>query len=409
MAALEEGLHSARRCAVPAALLALGIGCAGESGESGSMVVRDSAGITIVENISAAWAEGEGWRLSDEPVLTIGVLEGPEEYQLFQAVAARQLRGGEIVVANSGTHELRFYDSTGVFLRAVGREGEGPGEFRMMGMMWRAGRDSLVVFDFGLTRLTVLSARGEFGRTFTLAQLPSGGPPLPVGPFSDGSFLAYTSAIGPGREMREGYSRDTFLYGRFAASGEIIDTLVRLPGHERQIATVGGRSRFVALPYGRSPVVAAAADRWYYGASDAWETERYSPAGTLTGITRRAVTNRPITADIAEDYRRSVLEGSSRAPDPFRQWRANMPLPETMPAYRQFLVDDEGNLWVAEYKRRGEQPSWAVFDPEGQFLGNVDTPADGRVSHIGSDFVLGIWDDEMDVQQVRMYRLVKEE
>jgi hypothetical protein len=86
-----------------------------------------------------------------------------------------------------------------------------------------------------------------------------------------------------------------------------------------------------------------------------------------------------------------------------------MPLPETMPAYRQFLVDDEGNLWVAEYKRRGEQPSWAVFDPEGQFLGNVDTPADGRVSHIGSDFVLGIWDDEMDVQQVRMYRLVKEE
>ncbi len=39
--------------------------------------------------------------------------------------------------------------------------------------------------------------------------------------------------------------------------------------------------------------------------------------------------------------------------------------------------------------------------------GNVDTPAQGRVTHVGSDFVLGIGEDE--VEQVRMYRLVKEE
>ena len=87
-----------------------------------------------------------------------------------------------------------------------------------------------------------------------------------------------------------------------------------------------------------------------------------------------------------------------------RRIRADIPFPETFPAYRSFLVDDERNLWVAEYRR---WPRWAVFDPEGRFLGNVPTPRNGQVTHIGSDFVLGVWRDEMDVEQVRVYRLIK--
>jgi hypothetical protein len=70
-------------------------------------------------------------------------------------------------------------------------------------------------------------------------------------------------------------------------------------------------------------------------------------------------------------------------------------------------VDDEDNLWVAEYKLEDEQPSWAVFDPEGRFLGTVDTPVDVRVTHIGSDFLIGVWNDDMDVEYVHVYDLIK--
>ena len=85
-----------------------------------------------------------------------------------------------------------------------------------------------------------------------------------------------------------------------------------------------------------------------------------------------------------------------------------MPFPETMPAYEStWVVDEEGNLWVPDYTLPAEPATWSVFDPQGRLLGTVDTPAGGEVTQIGSDFVLGTWTDEMDVEQVRMYRLIK--
>ena len=89
-------------------------------------------------------------------------------------------------------------------------------------------------------------------------------------------------------------------------------------------------------------------DEWYYGSSDAFEIEVYTMEGRLTRLIRRDVPNRPITAEIADDYVQRTLEGTGPMGDAMRRWRAEIPLPETMPAYRGFVVDDEGNLWVQE-------------------------------------------------------------
>jgi hypothetical protein len=77
-------------------------------------------------------------------------------------------------------------------------------------------------------------------------------------------------------------------------------------------------------------------------------------------------------------------------------------------AYGRLLVDSEGNLWVADYsEERDDEGTWSVFDPEGRFLGTVETPTGGRVHQIGDDFVLGIWRDELNVEYVRLYELMK--
>ena len=388
--------------ALAVASLVLPVACGFDDRAGSQVVVRDSAGIEIVENISPTWAEGEGWRLSNEPVLTIGVVEGPEEYQLFEVHTALRLRSGEIVVAMFQTNELRFYDSTGTFLRSVGREGGGPGEFSGMLGMWYISPDSLAVFDWGNARVTVLSASGEFGRTYF--------PPVarPKGPFADGSFLGWSHAWRT--EVRgEGIHRGTAIFVHWTRDGELIDTLARRPGNVRNHATVAGRDIMASPPFARNFTAAVSADGWFYGARDEFEIEQYSPDGRLRRLIRRAVANRPVTAELAEEWRQWALEHYSPWPPVFRDWQANQPVPETMPAHDAILSDDEGNLWVAEYRLPAEQPSWAVFDVGGRFLGNVDTPAGGEVTHIGSDFVLGVWEGEMDVQQVRMYRLIKQE
>jgi len=48
-----------------------------------------------------------------------------------------------------------------------------------------------------------------------------------------------------------------------------------------------------------------------------------------------------------------------------------------------------------------------VFDPDGRFLGSVTLPARFTSYQIGSDFILGRWEDELEVEYVEVYDLLK--
>jgi hypothetical protein len=94
-----------------------------------AQTVRDSAGIRIVENRQPSAGPEGGRRLAPAPALVIGTRTG-EMYELSGVAGAARLSGGTIVVADGGSRQLRFFDSTGAFIRAVGGPGDGPGEFR---------------------------------------------------------------------------------------------------------------------------------------------------------------------------------------------------------------------------------------------------------------------------------------
>jgi hypothetical protein len=48
-----------------------------------------------------------------------------------------------------------------------------------------------------------------------------------------------------------------------------------------------------------------------------------------------------------------------------------------------------------------------VFDPSGAWLGSVELPPRFFAFGISEEYVVGVWKDEMDVQRVRVYELVK--
>src|SRR5690606_23746461 len=104
--------------------------CGGDTGEEEvrDIAVRDSAGISIVESGRAP--SRPFLMLDTSAVVEIGeTLDENPDYQLFQVASALRLSGGTIVVANRGSHQLKLYDSTGRFVRNMGRKGGGPGEF----------------------------------------------------------------------------------------------------------------------------------------------------------------------------------------------------------------------------------------------------------------------------------------
>lgn len=401
-------LHAAALLAGLTALVLAGCGAGDRAG--GVAEVRDSAGITIVENSAARWLDGEGWRLSPEPSVDIGVVEGAPEYQLFRAWDAARMSDGRIVVANRGTQELRVYDADGTYRRSIGGEGQGPGEFRGVSWVEVAEGDTILAFDTRLRRLSVFGPGGEFVRSAMLRQPDESGFPRPVGHTADGSLIVSAGRVfGPGG-VEDGASRDPVTYMRYTMDGELRDTIARLPGQESFVQTMDRGFTVTSLAFGRSPRAAVHRDRIYYGASDTYEIAVYTASGEIERLIRKAHENLPVTADDIERYRQRQLENASND-----DWRtrlermiAEMPIPETMPAYSNVEVDAAGNLWVAHYRRPGDdQPRWDVFDPDGRWLGVVETPPRFTVNEIGADYVLGRWVDEFDVEHIRLYELTK--
>lgn len=394
-----------QRAVAGIAVASMTAACDAAPREVASSTVRDSAGIQIVESTAPEWEDGAAWWVEPEPILTIGVLDGPEEYQLFRAFSPLRTSLGEIVVVNSGSFELRFYDLEGTYLRAVGREGGGPGEFANMGEIWRFGPDSLVLYDFGNNRVSVHGIDGSFARTIRLEQVVAF--PLPRGVFADGSILAYWHIVSGG-STAEGLQRTPRQYAIWNADGAFVDSMARLPGSELFAVNVSAEGSIATgRPFGRSPVEIAGGEHWYYGAGDSYEVEARTTDGKLERLIRRPVPNRPVTEALIEERERRLRERRAArgvtTPSPFD----DIPYPADMPPYEELRLDARGNLWVAYYRLEEEPVRWAVFDPEGRWLGDVETPPNGTVWDIGDGYVLGVWRDEVDVQQVRMYRLAK--
>jgi hypothetical protein len=395
--------------ALSAALL---IACGNEAERSPGPALRDSAGVQIVENTGYRWPDGRGWRLSDEPSVDIGVLDGDPDYQLFRVVRAVRLSDGRLVVANSGTNELRFYDPSGTYVATSGRKGGGPGEFGGLSWVGTSEDDSTLAYDWPNRRISVFDADGGFVRGFVLREL-SHAPPNHIHPalLGDGSLLIGAQRFFTSGPLTTGVYHDTIYHLVFDGEGVLADTVGRHAGAEFYVAALGEHIDLMPLPFGRSAHAAAWRGGFFFGTGASYEIAYYSRTGDLVRLTKKTHTPTRVTPAYIRRYIEGQLEGIDDEDERrfMESLFADVPFPETMPAYRDLLVDSEGYLWVQEYQLPGaEQLRWTVFDPEGVVLGVVETPTDLRIYQIGSDFVLGRWTDDLDVEHVRLYQLLKE-
>jgi hypothetical protein len=384
--------------------------CGGDARAAGP-VVRDSAGVRIVENAAPAWKEGEGWRLAAEPALDVGMVDGPPEYQFGRVTGAVRLPDGTVVVADDQGKHLRYFDRAGRHVRTVGREGGGPGEFKAVGSLSARG-DSVIVGDHDNRRVSVFAPDGSLVRSIPLDAGGAESFPLLVGAFGDGSVLVSSGNSFDGGS-RGGVTRDSITYLRLAPAGGAPRELGRFTGSEMFVQSGGGAVMVGPRAFGRSSEVATVPDGFFFGSSDRYEIGRYDASGRLLRLVRRPQAPRAVTpADVERFKEMRRKQAAESRGGRFRQLQerslAAMSYPETMPAHGDLLVDRAGNLWVSEFRVTPDDPgSWTVFDPEGRMLGTVATPARFRVFDIGDDYVLGVWRDDVDVEHVRMFTLEK--
>lgn len=390
-------------------LIPLLIGC-DEAGGRPNAVVRDSAGVTIVEN--PAPNAIPTYSVSG-PLLEIGEVAGAEEYELHDVAGVVRLSDRRIAVATGGI-EIRWFDAAGAFQQRSGGEGDGPGEYRRIRYLRALTGDSLLVFDSGTRRVSVLAPDGTYVRGRVLGQDETT-PRTVAGALRDGTLLT--------RAVLETPPASTPMYRtrmEFAVStGDTAHPLRRYPGPEAALhADEGGGgigSVFISvLPFARSVHAAAGPDHFFVGSSDTYEIDVWD-GERLVRIIRVDAPLVEVTEDLRQEYITAELDRSLRAAQergrPFDEPAARRQLNDqryapAVPAFDGLLATEDGGLWVKAFVLPSADPRperWTIFDRDGRMAGVIDLPPGFTPMYVEQDTVLGVLIGDLDVPYVRGY------
>jgi hypothetical protein len=370
----------------------------------------------------AATTDIARWSVDPQPLVLIGGNSPLPGHELFEVVGATRLSDGRIVIANSGSSEIRIFAPDGTLLTTAGGRGSGPGELRSMWGMARLDGDTLLVSSLspGLTRYT---GDGQFIQQrpipYERVVVPCMSFESGIGLLPDGSLLLIYETMRLVREgtdesrcpvvPTDGLFRGDGLVARFDLASHALDTLAVLPGTERD----GGNWR----PYGRELLAAGGSNHIVVGESGSDSLLVFAPDGPALGVLPVPF-DRRVVPDSAKTQTEEVVRTRSG-----RTLRWDLHYPDLYPYFARLLVDEDDLVWVMAYpvstraissyvffnQGVGWVPTggafWRVLDADGRVRAELTTPEGVFPLEIGHDYILSVQRDSLRVESVGLYRL----
>ena len=403
-----------------------GVSCSSGGGLTDTVTVVDSAGVTIVTYGSEDHLQQfEHARVPSAPAVQIGSVED-EATALYRVTGAVRMPDGGIAVANSGSGEIRLFDSAGRFLHSLGGVGGGPGEFGRLASLGVSSDGHILAYDSQTGRVstfdpdsrTLIESTGitVSPELYSLAGMRRA---TPIGWLRDGTFVGYLDTLeGEAIPDRDGWThRQSMSNIHFFGQGESSGILAAAPGRQTWVMINRTREESVRVQGVANPFLptfetATDGSIVAFGNTVRFEIRMLDTSGSIVRIIRREQERRPVSDGRRERWiagRLSDMEddGTERS----RRRRAlydDIPFPDTLPAFETLSLQQGGRLWVKETSL-GDSPSatapWSVFDSDGRPLGAVEMPAGFEPFEIGTDYVLGLWKDDLGVEYVQLYEI----
>lgn len=364
-------------------------------------VVTDSAGIAIASNTVAVDSVPE-WTLPETPDVEIRSVEEDESTHLLNVSGATRLSDGRIVIVNGGRNELRFYSPSGMLVRTFGRKGDGPGEFRYTGGIWRLPDDTVAVWDGGTRRLTVLAPDGSLVRSTLLA----GGAANPeaINVLDNGSFLLQDELFDI---PKTGFKEATLTISRHTVDGSIVAKVGSYP-HAR--VGLYPEIRMMGAPLFEPRTSATGSrDGYWIGTGRSYEAAAYDTTGRLTRIVRWLGPTREITTeDVEASQRQRLVSATPESRERYELMFRVQPVAPQFPAYNRVIGNRDGQLLVETFVRPGMTTTqWLLFDSDGRLAGRITPPPAFRIFEFSTTHVLGVHEDEDEVESIRLYTLTR--
>lgn len=380
--------------------LALATGCG--TAPVANHVVRDSAGVRIVENRSSS---GVALRLDSLPSLEIGPGGGPTS-EFISPISAVRRADGWIVAAGWAMTELQVFDAAGRWRRTVGRRGSGPGEFEALGFVFQAAGGDLVTFEPGAQRVQRWSSSADF-QSLAVLTSPGGRPTAAVtGVFEDHSLLLSLRAPDEAAGTPVTSRQRIALFRAQVPEGQW-DSLFSYLGrpairHPQNPAWSAGAPLFTP-----GPSLAQRGRRLAFTPGDRFEVQIWNERGELEQVIRRPAEPRAITPAEFERALQAVVESFPEdLREPLRERYRRASTSRMRPPVAGVWLTEAGRVWAATGDSAlGERPRASVFDSLGHWEADIELPHGFRISQVGEDGVLGTARDADGFYRLRFYRL----
>jgi hypothetical protein len=340
---------------------------------------------------------------------------------------------GSIFTAHPQESQIRVHDASGSFVRTIGRQGEGPGEFDRVGPMAIVG-DTLWVLDYGLYRFSYFDLEGNLLRTrripIDLGDSRTDIPPRPRGLLRDGTIIgsppAFSDLVASG-DLTENYFVRMDTLGNAAdtiATYSLVNTTCEITNNETGPAYFGS---YQSQPFSDAEIVrvsdydmtAVRVTRGPPGADDppaftvtVWEIDGdtvFSRAFPYNPIPLRTAIVDSIIDEFAESVASSrFLAGRATFDEAARWARESLYLPEYHPPVSSLVIGADGQLWLRAEELGEPVSKWRILSADRDPVGVVELPSGFAMLYARGMQVWGSEYDELDVPYIVRYRITEQ-
>ncbi len=315
---------------------------------------------------------------------------------------------GDLYVCDGRANNIKKFSAQGKYLKTIGKQGQGPGDFNNPIEMEISGA-RLYVRELYNQRISVLDSEGNFIRSV----------PFPI---EIGTIWWRIAAIPGGRFILE---RERANYDDPNAPQECFIELYSLDLepvkiiYQRKVR----RNKYITEPQRTNvPIPFSPRVHWdvtpdgeiVIGFSEKYEVEIYDPVKGKLSAFSRPYKPVEVTAEAKDLFFRNMTAVSGMMGGPTTTQRGapdfivkNTEFPKYYPPYNDLKVDSEGNIWVRPYVANAADASrfFDVFDRDGEFINRVRIEGEGLYPGRTAWTPKGFWTITMTKDEE--YKIVK--
>jgi hypothetical protein len=289
---------------------------------------------------------------------------------------------GNIYVLDSQLHQVMVFSSSGEYLRAIGRQGEGPGEFNRPSDLFMTTDGNIAILQGMPGKIVLLTTDGE----------PMGNHPVPEP--EDGGMQMFSSGQLAGDQLVLSAER----FSRQEDGMTISSALIGIDKTGKQVASYFNQEDkrdFANLSFDekkmrRNAITwSAASDGRVYASDnfDAYHIKVYKADGSLELVVEREYTSRKRSAEEIEDNTpRVMIRSGSHTQTP------DVKASPTDRDIQRIYPRDDGTVWVLSSHGAFDAPAGAiatfdVYNNEGRFIRQITLEGEGDYKSDGFHFV----------------------